>query len=268
MEGVAARPIDARADGARSRSGAWIAAAGGLGICLSAILFAALYVSSERSIYTWDWSLYWNKFGLLGHMLRTDLVSALAYISWSIGNEDYTVLPLVPLMPFEFLFGAGRLSYILAITTVSLLPSAALTAWIAERTEQRRSWARFLLCVLAVLCLHVLWVPALRGMPDVLGVAIACAILLAWFGKPIEQRSILQLVGIGLLLAVLVLTRRWYLFWAVSFFPAAIVAQVLGTPKDGWNWSFLKALAIAGAACGLCLLVLAAPLIIRIATTD
>jgi hypothetical protein len=245
---------------------------GALALLIAANLFAAAYVSSERFIYTWDYSLYWQKFGVLGDMLRHKPATAFPYIAWSIGNEDYTVLPLVPLIPFEFSVGDGRLSYILAITNFAVVPSAALLAWVAERTQSRRSWTRYLVCVFAVLCLHVLWAPSLRGLPDVLGVAIACAVLLLYFGKPREDQSLLRLIGLGLLLCLLILTRRWYLFWAVSFFPAAIVAQLFGLPRKrpGWRsfWPTARALAIVGVSCGACLLILAAPLLMRMATTD
>src|SRR5690349_16990440 len=110
MEGVAARPEQKGSSPRHMGPRTWLFVAAALGLLIAANLFAAAYVSSERFIYVWDYALYWQKFGLLGDMLRTKPGTALPYIAWSIGNEDYTVLPLVPLIPFEFAFGDGRLS--------------------------------------------------------------------------------------------------------------------------------------------------------------
>lgn len=246
-----------------------LAAAAALLIVLANV-FAAAYVSVEQSIYYWDFSLYWKKFGLLGRLLQSDPAAAFTYSIRSIATENYTALPIIPLAPFALSFGDGRMPYILAITNVALLPSAALIACVAEKTMQSWSWPRFVLATAAVLCIHVLWAPTLRGFPDVLGVGIACAVLLVYFNRPLEQRRTLHLIG--LLLCLLILTRRWYLFWAISFFPAAILSYALGSSREHVNWrtfrSTSSALLVIGLACAVCIILLAAPLVIRMAITD
>jgi len=250
----------------------------------AALVFAALvlaagangwavhYVSAERYIYSWDWATYWLMFQQLGGLLRSDIVAALGEIRGSIAESTYNDLPILPLMPFELIFGPGRLSYILAITNMGVLPSAALMALVVERASGGRSWARFLLCTAALLGLHVLWAPALRGLPDVVGLVVACAVLLLYFSDSPQKHSPIKLAGIGFLLCLLILTRRYYLFWAVSFFPAAILAFLLGTPRADLRrtevFAVLRNLAIAATVCGAMLLALAAPLMLRIATTD
>jgi hypothetical protein len=71
---------------------------------------------------------------------------------------------------------------------------------------------------------------------------------------------------------MLVLTRRWYAFWVASFFPAAILAHLLGSPKAVLRGQGLAAksrdLMIIGTAFVLFLVILAAPLLLRIAGSD
>jgi len=260
---------DGRVTGRTVPVGAFAAA---LALAVLANLFAAAYVSAEHYIYYWDFSLYWKKFGQLGQMLQTDIVGALVAVMRSIATENYTALPILPMAPFGLVFGDGRMSYILAIANIALLPSAVLIAWIVESRMQHRSWVRFFLCLTGVLCVHVLWAPTLRGFPDVLGVAIACIVLLAYFGKAPEDQKPMQLALIGLLLCLLILTRRWYLFWVVSFFPAAVIAYLAGSPREQINskafWGNCKALIIVAQACFVFLAVLAAPLVARMASTD
>jgi hypothetical protein len=258
----------------RERAAPWgiVRVAAALTLAAGANVWAAAYVSAERYIYSWDWALYWLMFQELGGLLRSDTLVALATIRGSIAESDYNVLPILPLMPVEWIFGPGRLSYILAIANAGVLPSAALMALVVDRVSEVRSWTRVLLCTAGVLGLHVLWAPALRGLPDVAGVAVACAVLLAYFSDLPQRHSPIKLAGIGFLLCLLILTRRYYLFWAVSFFPAAMLAYLLGTPRSDRSWSgsfaVLKGLALVAVVCGALLLALAAPLVMRIATTD
>jgi hypothetical protein len=253
------------------RLSAVILFAAGIALVLGANSFAAAYVTSERYIYYWDWSRYWLMFGDLGIAFRTELSSAIQWVAGSIKNDDYNVLPVLPLVPFDLVFGEGRLSYILAITNVALLPAAALLAWIAERTSQPRSWRRFLVLIALLLGLHVLWAPALRGLPDAFGLVLGCLVLLAYFHNPREYR-LLRLVGTGGLLCLLILTRRWYSFWAVGFFVAAPIAHFLSDPHGTIDRrdvvSKLVELAIIGVVCAAFFLILAAPLGIRAVTTD
>ena len=239
---------------------------------LAANAFATAYVSAERYIHYWDYSLYWKKFGSFGQLLATNPATAGTYAIWSVANEDYTILPILPLLPFEAIFGAGRLSYILAVANVAVVPSAALMALVAERAMPSRSWPRYLLCASIVLCLHPLWVPALHGFPDAFGLIIACSVLLAYFAKAPENQSPLRLAGIGLLLCLMFLTRRWYIFWVASFFPAALLAYLLSSPRAVITWKCFwargKALAIIGATCLVLLVVLAQPLVERMIFQD
>ncbi len=246
---------------------------GALLLVLAANAWAVGYVSAERFVYAWDWAAYWLQYQEFGALLRSDGVAALGEIRRSIAVSEYTPVPVLPLMPFEFAFGPGRLPYILAITNAALLPSAFLISWLVERTRARRSWPRYLLCTAGVLALHVLWAPALRGLPDVLGVAIGCVILLAWFGdRPPERYTLARLAGIGLLLCLLILTRRYYLFWVVGFFPAALLARFADMPRAERSAravvAIVRALAVVGMACLVFLLILAPPFVRRLVTND
>jgi hypothetical protein len=229
------------------------------------------YVSAERYIYAWDWATYWVMFQHLGALLRVDAPAALAEIRTSVAASESNVLPVLPLMPFALIFGPGRLSFILGITNTVLLPSIALMALVVDRAMGQRSWPRLLLCTASLLGLHVIWAPALRGFADAMGVAIACIILLVYFRRPAQQHRLLALVGMGLLFCLLILTRRYYLFWAVAFFPAALLAFVLGGP-EGRDRRKIVAVAcnlmVIGIACTACLMILATPLVVHIATTD
>src|SRR5205814_5648992 len=111
-------------------SPAWIRATAlvltAMAIVLAANAFAFVYVSAERYFYYWDWSMYWIGFSQLGDMFHRNAFLGLKYLRQSIRTDAYNFLPVFPLVPFEILGGASRTCYILAITNMGLLPSAAL----------------------------------------------------------------------------------------------------------------------------------------------
>jgi len=60
---------------------------------------------------------------------------------------------------------------------------------------------------------------------------LAGLVLLVYFSNAPDRHRPITLVGMGLLMCLLVLSRRYYLFWAAGFFPAAAMAFLLGTPR-------------------------------------
>jgi hypothetical protein len=246
--------------------------AGVIVLVLLANAFAVSYVLREKTIYYWDTAGYWQDYGSIGQLLAHNLSHAFANIKWSIAHQDYNLLPVVPLAPVEWAFGPGRLAYILALTNISLVSAALLLAVLARRMIGALSGPLFVVGLGALLALHVLWAPTLRGLPDVLGVTVACGILLLHFGKPLAEQGPARFATTGLLLCLLVLVRRWYLFWAVGFFPAALVAQSLASMQSVRDWrrfGFVAgALILVGVTFTTAFVLAAWPLLVKIAFTD
>lgn len=237
-------------------------------------LFAFYFVTQEQYVYYWDWAGYWLKYIDLSTSLAHQPVNTLDALLDSVRNDDYNPLPVFPLVPFAWLFGTSRLTYILAITNIALLPSAFIIALLAQRVLALQcSRPSLILAGISILMLHALWVPVLRGMPDVLGILVIGNILLLLFAKPLAEQKLRHLVTMGLLLCLLVLLRRWYAFWVVSFFPALAVAQCLDIyQQHGGVWrqyiNTIRNIIIIGLTFSIALFTIATPLILRILHTD
>ena len=72
--------------------------------------------------------------------------------------------------------------------------------------------------MLGTLCFPLLHAAYLNGQPDVLGVAFAMLILLLTQGYSFERMEPGRLVTLFFATVLLILCRRWYLFWAVAYF--------------------------------------------------
>ena len=95
--------------------------------CILAIALVNLlvinYINSERAFYYWDLSGYWkNSISLLDSFSQSKITGFQAIASSM--NTDYNFLPLVPMLPFLFVFGTSRLSFILIILNLYVVPFA------------------------------------------------------------------------------------------------------------------------------------------------
>jgi hypothetical protein len=239
--------------------------------------FAIYFLSQERFVYYWDWSGYWNIYLGMSTFLLKHPISALRSIINLIRSDDYNPLPVLPLVPFEWLFGPSRLTYILAIVNLYLLPTAVLMGLLAQRLFQPCSskWTPLssVIAITSILILHPLWGPVLSGLPDVVGTAVIGGILLLHFAKPFPEQKLNHLIATGLLLCILVLLRRYYAFWVVAFFPALAAAQALDIfERHGIAWRHYFTAArnaiIIGLTFTLSLFGLATPFAVRAVTTD
>ena len=188
-------------------------------------LFVVSYLSQERYIYFWDYSGYWIMYQDLGELLKRDPSQAIGKLINSIRCDELNLLPILSLLPFHFLFGDGRLPYILAIVNLYVFPSILLFFFLFKATfpssPGKQSFLPYLFSLTLVL-LPQFWVPVLRGFPDVIGVFIITLILLLFLKHPIEEQPFINLLLLSLLLVLVTLMRRWYAFWVVSFFIALL----------------------------------------------
>jgi hypothetical protein len=245
-----------------------------LGLAILANAFAAYFVTQERYVYFWDYSGYWLWSLDISALIPKRPLLALRHVIGSIWYGDYNLLPVLPLLPSEWLFGTSRLAYILAITNIFMLPAAFLMAFLAQRTiSPKRSISSLVTVTAIMLTLHSLWAPVLRGLPDAIGLVVIAAILLLHFAKPFAEQRSNYLLATGLLLCLLILSRRWYAYWVVAFFPALAVAQSLDIyQRHGFIWwqyyVAVRKAAVIGLTFLISLFAIAPPFALKAITTD
>ena len=184
-------------------------------------LFVISYLNQEHYIHFWDTSGYWIMYQDFGELLKQDPSQALSRVITSIRYTEHTLLPILPLMPFYFLFGDGRLPYILAIVNLYAFPCIVLFFFLHKvifSSSLRRPFLLPCFFSLTLLFLPQFWAPILRGFPDVVGVFIIILTLLFYFRSPVEEQTSVNLLLVSLFLVLITLMRRWYAYWVVSFF--------------------------------------------------
>lgn len=117
------------------------------------------------------------------------------------------------------------------------------------------------------------WTPVLFGYPDVIGVMLINIILFLNAEEPIENLHFLKLAAIALLLSSLILLRRWYAYWVLSFLIAlAIERFIFSFSQHGFkmrNYLYsLKNILIMAAISGVSFFIIAEPIAKKMLLTN
>lgn len=207
-----------------------------------AILLALCYsfVASENQAYTWDSRFYWVVWNEYTGLLHDSFIQWLGSISSSVYSADYNPLPIIALIPFNYLPIGNREAYILGVYILYLLPFS----YIAMRlfASAANIDKKYQPCVFIFIASFIPFItPTLRGYPDIVGMiplSLCCLIL---FKVNILNyrgfRFVLLAIAMGVLLWLPFAFRRWYAYSVVSLF---ITLPLLNTFLFGGSAKFSK----------------------------
>ncbi len=185
------------------------------------IAVTSIYVSRERTFYWWDYAGYNNATVGLANSFRESPDKAIRGVIESLSNEKNLLISL-PLVPFLLLFGDSRLSYILSVSLIYVVPFRLLLGAISTKLIPVYPRMVFWSTVLLSLLIPMSWIPTLRGYLDTGGcVFIALAILV--YLHDVKLKYWWQIPLIGCSLAMAILFRRHFAYSAIAFFGAAIL---------------------------------------------
>lgn len=219
--------------GARAGRGAWLQA----GLVFAGLVLLAYWSQANTSyIYFWDYRNYWDSTERLHALLAAgDWRGALGLFGDHY-TSNYSLLPAVlPALLGLVTGGPTRIGFAVGITALYAVPAFLMVAWLGRRlldgdavATRARPWALASFPVLAGL-------PAFFGttlylMPDIGGVVLVVAALLAAsrLVEAIEAKGIASTdteafralftasVCLGVLLGLMFVFRRWYVFSAAG----------------------------------------------------
>ncbi|MEG4035868.1 hypothetical protein QUA03_18790 [Microcoleus sp. S36b_A4] len=188
-------------------------------LVLITVTVTSIYVSSEHTFYWWDYAGYNTATVNTANLFRDSPDKAWRGVIESLSKEKNLLISL-PLVPFILLFGESRLSYILSVSLIYVLPFRLLVGAISVKLIPVYSRRVFWSTVLLSLLIPMSWIPTLRGYLDTGGcVFVALAILV--YLQDVKLKSWWKIPLIGFLLAAAILLRRHFAYSAIAFFGAA-----------------------------------------------
>lgn len=189
-------------------------------------LFLHNMLSKERFIYYWDLAGYWKKAIFFSETFFDRPAAALHVLYDSINYDEYNLLPNLMLAPVNKVLGLTFANYIFSIYLVYLIPLSLIISSLFLRTVQIQNvWIKLGLPISCLLFTPL--VIAMRfGMLDLIGLIPIFVVLQILVSQDfLAKRNYKTALVIGLLLTLLLFTRRWYIFWVVAYFPAVFIVN-------------------------------------------
>jgi len=247
-----------------------------LSFLIAANFFTTSFINRENYIYYWDYINYWERVTRITDHFTNDPVGMLTSVIHSVRVDDYNDFPAVLLMPVTYLLGNSRLVYILSIVNIFAFAAVASFATLHMTLSSLFGYSSpsLPLIPIGVVSLSpIFWTPILYGSLDVGGLVIIHLILFLYLKSTASEHDGPASFFIALLIPLAILFRRWYAYWAVSFYIALFVEQcasrLLAYPiviKD--YGKILVRVTIQVAISALVLLALAPTFAVRIVTTS
>ena len=223
------------------------------GICLLTLILGIIYALMSKTVYFWDNSTYWDICRMLTQKPLDGKFFAEVYNS--IGTSDYNYLAAVLPSLWMRVFGVTRVSYIAAIISIYLIPTQITVFLFAKRITKAPEFAfvMSLISIPAAIYLTVI------GFIDIGGVLIGMLCYYLYFKD--DNKRMRESILLGVLLTVIMVFRRYFAFFSVSFLTAMIIDNLL-VRKD------IKNTVVTLIACGLTLVVLFYPFFANILLKD
>jgi hypothetical protein len=245
-------------------------------IAVICVLFTSAYVARETPGYYWDYVTYYDQLREISKEVGSGDWPAFLDTLIHTRGSDYNISPAIPLLPIFLVVSLSRLTYILSLVLLYLIPAAIILVLIIQECWKHIGrGVSFFLALGSVLLYPMFWAPTLRGYTDAVAlIPMGLAGLILFRSRWILQASIPQALGYGVLLYASFLFRRHYAYTIVAMIFVAILfaGWHLGVSHQGSRFHSLRVLVrnyiCAGFAFVIPAMILQGPLIQRIMTTS
>lgn len=187
-------------------------------------IFAAAYMLKSRNIYFWDSATYWSIIrgiasGAINHTPKD--------IYDSIAAQDYNYIAALPGAAWTRVFGESRGAYVMGIVNMYLAPALAAVYIILRRFSKRAGLSE----IIVILLIPSLIFMTVIGFTDVGGMFPCMLCMYLYFVGDENEDGAWRFAAIGALLVFIILWRRWFAFFSVSFIAAAFADALIFRKK-------------------------------------
>lgn len=183
-----------------------------------------LYSHYSYQIFFWDNSGYWETTHTLAQTLRESWSQFFRDIYDSVFSTDYNYIIALPGSLLCAIFGKSRYVFLAGIVNLYVFPFCVMVYLFIKNKSSKP----IVTTVCVFLLLPILIFLNLVGFIDVAGAPVCFLALVLYLRSRKNDRSELwEYFLIGCLLALAILLRRWYAFFALSFVIAALVDGII-----------------------------------------
>lgn len=185
-------------------------------------ILAVVYIKVGKLIYFWDNSTYWD----ISRRIASGGISQGGFwknVYNSVAEQDYNYIAALPSAFLAWIFGESRLVYVLGLVNMYLLPSFVMVYLLAKKVSKAPKIAS----VITILLFPVMTFLALNGFVDIGGLFLCLICYNLYYTRDNKNDALWRYILIGILLVAVMLWRRWYAFFSVSFITAMLADCVL-----------------------------------------
>ena len=181
--------------------------------------FVFLYIlNDEKYIYFYDYSNYWLKSIHYRDSITNHGFEVFNDIYKSVNKDQYNDFIALPIGLISKTLGSEFRYFVFTSYFLYALPVAFLCSNLIIVFKNKKEKID-LIAPFLILFFVPLLLPIRFGFPDIAGLVPICIILNLFFKKPLfEKIDVKRFLFIGILLLIVLFSRRWYTFWVLSFF--------------------------------------------------
>ena len=183
-------------------------------------IWAAVYMGMSKNIYFWDASTYWD---IARDIASGRLKCGIGDIYKSISELDYNYVAALPGALWTKIFGDSRTAYILGLVNLYLMPAVCMVYALAKKLSKGEK----LTVLMTVAAVPSLIFMTLIGFTDVGGMSLCLLLMYLYFTRSEKRIEPLRCIAMGALLVFVMLWRRWFAFFSVSFITAMLAEAII-----------------------------------------
>lgn len=205
-------------------------------VILSMYAFYMISLSNRNFIYFSDFSCYYNITLTSKEKFATSLIEGIRYFGGSTWSGEYgNFLTFFPEIIFKFTdetINSYLLSYILVYTPYLILALSIFLKKLSQKLNIKKESLFFNLGLFVFLLSPILHATAIYGQPDFFGLTFIFLIIVLTMNYDFKKFEVVRLILILLITFMLIISRRWYLYFVVVYYLCYIVKIFLDNMKD------------------------------------
>lgn len=191
-------------------------------LCIAVFAIGMIHVLAGKTIYFWDSATYWDiaRAIISGKLTEGGFLKSV----WeSIGTQDYNYIAALPSVLWMLIFGKSRAAFVSGLLVMYFVPSVILIYRLAVKLSKAPRAA----LLISVLIMPVTMFITFSGFVDIGGMMIGLACYNLYLTKDGICDRTGRYIAIGVLLVVIMVFRRYFAFFSVSFITMMIADSVL-----------------------------------------
>lgn len=182
----------------------------------------------EHALYPWDFIGFWQIGDELMHRPHHRILGAIVTFGRSFQGiyNDLLALPSACMM---LLWGPSRFCYILSNVVFLVIPVAFVSLWLFSGLA-RVTWVQtvsLMLAFVSLLAVPLPWVVTISGMTDVGGLIMAAITSDLLIRTGIRSKSPVRWLTIGAAMAMIALSKRWYIYLVIGWLAVLAVESAI-----------------------------------------